>query len=86
VSDQAERAGFFARCFARDGVPQPCGRPRCCPWAGDQLAKVALTVLVYDRTNSAILAALTFAASLRPVLPGRGPAHRPGRPAAAPGP
>jgi hypothetical protein len=28
--------------------------------AGDQLARVALTVLVYDRTRSALLAAVTF--------------------------
>jgi MFS family permease len=34
--------------------------------AGDQLAKVALTVLVYDRTRSAVLAAVTFAASFVP--------------------
>ena len=38
--------------------------------AGDQLAKVALTVLVYDRTGSAILAALTFAASFVPTFAG----------------
>jgi MFS family permease len=34
--------------------------------AGDQLAKVALTVLVYTRTGSAVLAALTFAVSFVP--------------------
>ena len=34
--------------------------------AGDQLAKVALTVLVYDRTHSSLLAAVTFAASFVP--------------------
>jgi MFS family permease len=34
--------------------------------AGDQLAKVALTVLVYERTGSAVLAALTFAVSFVP--------------------
>ena len=37
---------------------------------GDQLAKVALTVLVYERTNSALLAALTFAASFVPSFAG----------------
>jgi MFS family permease len=34
--------------------------------AGDQLARVALTVLVYERTASALLAAVTFAASIFP--------------------
>jgi MFS family permease len=37
---------------------------------GDQLAKVALTVLVYQRTNSSLLAALTFAASFVPSFAG----------------
>ena len=32
---------------------------------GDQLARVALTVLVYDRTHSSLLAAITFV-SCRP--------------------
>src|SRR5579859_4911578 len=34
--------------------------------AGDQLARVALTLLVFDRTHSALLAAVTFAASVVP--------------------
>lgn len=34
--------------------------------AGDQLARVALTLLVFDRTRSALLAAVTFAASVVP--------------------
>jgi len=34
--------------------------------AGDQLALVALTVLVYDRTHSALLAAMTYAAGFLP--------------------
>ena len=38
--------------------------------AGDQLARVALTVLVYDRTRSALLAAVTFAASIVPAFVG----------------
>lgn len=38
--------------------------------AGDQLARVALTVLVYDRTRSALLAAVTFAASVVPTFVG----------------
>jgi MFS family permease len=38
--------------------------------SGDQLARVALTVLVYDRTRSALLAAVTFAASVVPAFIG----------------
>lgn len=38
--------------------------------AGDQLARVALTVLVYDRTHSALLAALTYVASIVPLFAG----------------
>jgi MFS family permease len=34
--------------------------------AGDQLARVALTVLVYDRTQSAVLAAVTFIMGVLP--------------------
>ncbi|MFQ1000743.1 MFS transporter [Modestobacter sp. SSW1-42] len=37
---------------------------------GDELARVALTVLVYQRTDSALLAALTFAISYLPWLLG----------------
>jgi MFS family permease len=37
---------------------------------GDQLARVALAVLVFDRTRSAALAALTFALTLVPELAG----------------
>lgn len=38
--------------------------------AGDQLARVALTWLVYDRTHSSLLAAITFAASVVPAFVG----------------
>ena len=38
--------------------------------AGDQLARVALTLLVFARTGSALLAALTFAASVVPTFVG----------------
>ena len=38
--------------------------------AGDQLARVALTWLVYDRTRSAFLAAVTFVASIVPAFVG----------------
>lgn len=37
---------------------------------GDQLARVAVTLLVYDRTHSAVLAAVTFAASVVPTFVG----------------
>ena len=37
---------------------------------GDQLARVALTVLVYDRTRSALLAAITFMVSIVPTFVG----------------
>ncbi len=37
---------------------------------GDQLARVALTVLVYDRTRSAFLAAIAYAATVVPVFAG----------------
>jgi MFS family permease len=38
--------------------------------AGDQLARVALTILVYDRTRSAFLAAVTFVVSYVPTFVG----------------
>ncbi|HEV2887615.1 MAG TPA: MFS transporter, partial [Jatrophihabitans sp.] len=38
--------------------------------AGDQLARVALSVLVFDRTSSALLTALTYALTFLPALLG----------------
>src|SRR5690348_13785674 len=38
--------------------------------AGDQLARVALAVLVYQRTNSAALTGLTYALTLAPAFLG----------------
>jgi MFS family permease len=38
--------------------------------AGDQLARVALTLLVYERTRSAVLAAVSFAARVVPIFAG----------------
>lgn len=38
--------------------------------AGDQLARVALTILVYNRTNSPLLAALTYAVTIVPIFVG----------------
>ncbi|HEY7592819.1 MAG TPA: MFS transporter, partial [Actinophytocola sp.] len=37
---------------------------------GDQLAKVALTILVYDRTGSALLAATAYALTFLSALAG----------------
>ncbi len=38
--------------------------------AGDQLARVALTILVYSRTRSPLLAALTYAVTIVPIFAG----------------
>ena len=38
--------------------------------AGDQLARVAITLLVFNQTRSALLAAITFAASIVPTFVG----------------
>lgn len=38
--------------------------------AGDQLARVAITLLVFERTHSALLAAITFALSIVPAFVG----------------
>jgi MFS family permease len=38
--------------------------------AGDQLARVALTILVFNVTHSALLAAVTFAVSIVPTFLG----------------
>ncbi|HEY3951984.1 MAG TPA: MFS transporter [Streptosporangiaceae bacterium] len=38
--------------------------------AGDQLARIALTVLVYSRTHSPLLAALTYAVTIVPIFAG----------------
>ena len=64
MSEQAERAGF-SEVF---GVAEfrALWSAQLLSVAGDQLAKVALTVLVYTRTGSAVLAALTFAVSFVP--------------------
>ena len=50
-------------------VPRP-GLAQILSVGGDQLARVALTYLVYDRTGSALLAAITFAASIVPTFVG----------------
>jgi MFS family permease len=43
---------------------------QCLSVTGDQLARVALTLLVYSRTHSALLAAVTFVASVVPTFIG----------------
>ena len=43
---------------------------QCLSVMGDQLARVALTLLVYSRTHSALLAAVTFVASIVPTFIG----------------
>jgi hypothetical protein len=70
----AEQAAVPAR--ATFGEVWACGEFRAL-WAaqvlsvaGDQLARVALTLLVYDRTRSALLAAVTFVASIVPQFVG----------------
>ena len=50
----------------RTGSSGHCGQRRLLSVGGDQLARVALTLLVYDRTHSALLAAVTFVASIIP--------------------
>jgi predicted MFS family arabinose efflux permease len=64
VSEQAGRIGF-GEVF---GVAEfrALWSAQLLSVAGDQLAKVALTVLVYARTGSAVLAAVTFAVSFVP--------------------
>ena len=51
---------------------------------GDRLALVALTLLIYDRTHSPLLAAVAYAAGVRALCNRRAVPVRPGGPAAAP--
>lgn len=64
-----ERQATFREVFA---VPEfrPLFGTFLLSTAGDELARVALTVLVYQRTDSPLLAALTFAISYLPWLLG----------------
>jgi MFS family permease len=70
----AARAGDPARATFRDvfGVTEfrALWAAQLLSVIGDQLARVALTVLVYDRTRSALLAGVTFAASVVPMFVG----------------
>jgi MFS family permease len=82
ASRTGQAEGDIAETLERAGRPGPAGirdvfavREFRALWtaqlvsvAGDQLARVALTVLVYDRTHSALLAAVTFVASVVPAF------------------
>ena len=65
----AWRVADRARGLPRSRVPRPLGG-RAVSVAGDQLARVALTVLVYGRTGSAAWAAATYALTFLPALLG----------------
>jgi len=60
--DAAEQAATFRDVFAV-GEFRALWAAQLLSVIGDQLARVALTVLVYDRTRSALLAAVTFVAT-----------------------
>ena len=62
--------GHLWRGVRRPRVPRAVDAPRSLSVAGDQLARVALTLLVFDQTRSALLAAVAFAASVVPAFVG----------------
>jgi MFS family permease len=69
VADGEARRASFRDVFA---VPQfrALWLAQLLSVAGDQLARVALTLLVYERTHSAVLAAITFVMGMLPVFVG----------------
>ena len=67
--DATEQAATFRDVFAV-GEFRALWAAQLLSVIGDQLARVALTVLVYDRTRSALLAAITFVASIVPTFIG----------------
>lgn len=67
--DSAPSRGTFGEVFAV-GEFRALWLAQILSVAGDQLARVALTLLVFDRTHSALLAAVTFAASVVPTFVG----------------
>jgi predicted MFS family arabinose efflux permease len=69
ASDPAPSRGTFGAVFAI-GEFRALWLAQVLSVVGDQLARVALTVLVFDRTHSALLAAVTFAASVVPAFIG----------------
>src|SRR5207247_6895847 len=68
-SDTAPPKATFAAVFAI-GEFRALWLAQVLSVGGDQLARVALTLLVYDRTHSSLLAAITFAASVVPAFIG----------------
>jgi MFS family permease len=68
-ADPAERPATYGQVFAVAEF-RPLFGSYLLSTIGDELARVALTVLVYQRTDSALLAALTFAISYLPWLLG----------------
>lgn len=74
ASEDTDPAGFARPATYREVFAVPEFRPLFGTFllstAGDELARVALTVLVYQRTNSPLLSALTFAISHFPWLIG----------------
>jgi MFS family permease len=67
-SEQAARASF--RDVFAVGEFRALWLAQLLSVVGDQLARVALTILVYDRTRSALLAAITFVVSIIPTFIG----------------
>ena len=74
ASEDTDPTGFARPATYREVFAVPEFRPLFGTFllstAGDELARVALTVLVYQRTNSPLLSALTFAISHFPWLIG----------------
>jgi MFS family permease len=62
-----QRAARYRDVFANQAF-QAVWCARLLSTAGDQIARVALSVLVLDRTRSVVLAALAFALSFLPAL------------------
>jgi len=69
ASDTAPPSATFGAVFAV-GEFRALWAAQVLSVTGDQLARVALTLLVFDRTHSALLAAVTFAASVVPAFIG----------------
>jgi len=67
VYQSPDRGPFFRDVFAH-GEFRALWLSYVLSAAGDRLALVALTILVYDRSRSPLLAAVTFAAGFVPYL------------------
>jgi MFS family permease len=68
MADSTERASF--RAVLAVGEFRALCSAELLSWVGDQLARVALTILVYQRTSSAGLTGLTYALTFLPSLLG----------------